>query len=141
MRTDTGLVRSESLDSLITLVVVFPELGGCDIAFELPPDERSDKDRDDPSGEVEGLPRVEVGIGGVTASRSAKQETFVEGCTYNPYDTKAATMVAAELVMNHAHTRRGCSDRRYHWAVSMEKSGMLAASKRPNKNRVAMSPP
>lgn len=37
-------------------------------------------------------------------------------------------MMVAELFwMNHAHTRSGCSDRRYQVAVIIEKSGMLAA--------------
>ena len=50
-------------------------------------------------------------------------------------------MVAAELVMNQAHTRSGCSARRYQAAVNMEKRGILAASNRPRRNRVASKLP
>lgn len=50
-------------------------------------------------------------------------------------------MVAAELVINQAHTRRGCSARRYHAAVNMENKGIFAASKRPSRNRVASKLP
>ena len=65
---------------------------------------------------------------------------------------RAATMVAAELVMNQAQTRRGCSARRYQVAVNIETdyqlhcgilrakadahSGILAASNKPRRNLV-----
>jgi hypothetical protein len=57
--------------------------------------------------------------------------------TYSPYAIRAATMVAAEFVINQAQTLRGCSARRYQVAVNMENSGMLAASNNPRRNRHA----
>ena len=52
-RTNTCLIRPQSLDSLITFVVVGPESSSREIASHLPPHNWGSEDSDDTRGEVD----------------------------------------------------------------------------------------
>lgn len=59
----------------------------------------------------------------------------------SPYDSAEAAIVETPFIEYQIETRRGCSARRYHWAVIMANRGKQPASNRPSKKRHAIRPP
>jgi len=55
-RSSTSLVRPQSLDGLITLVIVGPETSGAQIGSHFPPYDGSGDDSDQTGGKIDGLP-------------------------------------------------------------------------------------
>jgi hypothetical protein len=138
LRSCTRLVRPQPFNGL-DLFVLVEEASGGDIVVQDEVDERRCKACHDTNDNEDQLPRCYLLRYNVTPDSVRSRS---KGCkpTHSPKERIAANMVASPLVEYQAATRRGCSERRYHWAVMTLNNGKHPASNRPSKNRVATRP-
>lgn len=138
--TFTSLIRPHSLQRHVTLLFRQP-LGVLDARVEEKVDEGGSNDGDEADEDEKALPGLE-GAGGCFGQGVAKD------CGHNlgvsaihrmrtTFSLRQQRTCPTPFVEYQAHTRKGCSSRRYHSAVKTPKSGTQPASNRPRKKREA----
>jgi hypothetical protein len=135
------LIRPHSLQRHLALLLGEP-LGIFDARVEEEVDDGSSDDRDQTDENEEALPWFQ------DVGRGFAQGIAEYGGNDLVYQLRSHRSARARnerhtwptpLVEYHAHTRRGCSSRRYQRAVKTPNKGTQPASKRPRKKRDAAS--